>query len=271
MENKQKKIDIFDVQWFAVRTRDGWERKVCEAILSKASNLNMQNEILDACVVYDIVPKKKVKTTERKRKAYRSEFDAEIDPIVDAYINFDEDELQKMQEEEERKYEYKYEQEISIKGYVYVKLARIEEKRDIDSKNGDDKNLKITNETWQEIRNITGVMGIYSQMNVPIAINARDVAKLRLEDPDARKEPGVVVRNDQTSDTAEVVDAPVKKAAPKVLYEVGDNVMIKSGAYINTLGQVEAIDLENKVVKLKITFFGRLMDIEMPLNSVEKI
>ncbi len=257
MENKR----IAGYKWFAVRTRDGWERKVCEAIRSKATNLDMQDEIVDACVVYDNVPKKKVKSAERKKKVYRSEFDIGTDPIVDAYINFTEEELQKMQAEEERRYEYEDVLEISIKGYVYVKLAYLEP---------NEENKVISNEVWQAIRNITGVMGIYSQMNVPISIKKSDVRKLCLEDPDARKEVGAVVRDTVKTENVQVESAP-EKAVAKVLYAVGDTVMVKEGAYINTIGTVDAIDLENSVVTLKVEFFGRQVNAEMPLNSVEKI
>ncbi len=261
-----KEFEVFDVQWFAVRTRDGWERKVCDAILSKAVNLEMEDRILDACVVYDTVPKKKAKTTERKKKVYRSEFDIGTDPIVDAYINFTEDELQAMREEEEKKYEYTPAEEVSVKGYVYVKLSRVQE--DEKNKNGEiiGKVQKITNGTWQAIRNVTGVMGIYSQMNIPVAISKADVAKLRLEDPSARTKPGHVVRDAKKTETAPVEAAPVK-----ALFDVGDTVIVKEGAYTGTPGQVTFIDLENNVVKLDISFFGRSVSIEIAISSVEKV
>ena len=272
MEQKVKK-DFVDEKWFAVRTRDGWERKVCDAILSKATNLDMQDEIKDACVVYSVVAKKKVKSAERKKKTYRSEFDVDSEPIVDSYINFTEEELEKMKAEEERRYEYEDVREISIKGYVYVKIARV--KKD-DPSAKPDKNGSIgkidapSNEAWQAIRNITGVMGIYSQMNIPIPIKQADVKKLRLEDSDARKEVGVVVLNEKKAEAVQD-DILTGKTAVKVLFAVGDTVMVKDGAYSGTIGQVENIDLDNNVVNLKIEFFGRQVNAEMPLNSVEKI
>ena len=52
---------------------------------------------------------------------------------------------------------------------------------------------------------------------------------------------------------------------------VGDNVKIISGSLENQVGIVENIDIEHQKVRVKVTFMGREMPVDMNFSQIEKI
>lgn len=96
------------------------------------------------------------------------------------------------------------------------------------------------------IRNIRGVSGFLASGQKPIPLPAHEVAQLELE-----------------SDGNEGEEVQVE-----VSYRVGDSVLITSGNLSDTVGVVDEIDLENKIVKVTVPFFGRESQVELELTQI---
>lgn len=102
--------------------------------------------------------------------------------------------------------------------------------------------MVMTDDTWYIIRNTTGVTGFVGPGSKPVPLSEEEVEAL-----------GVDVR--------EIVAD----------YEVGDNVRIISGAFVDKIGLVESIDKPNRKVNVGIVMFGRKTVLELDINHVESI
>ena len=102
--------------------------------------------------------------------------------------------------------------------------------------------MVMTDDTWYIIRNTTGVTGFVGPGSKPVPLTEQEVEAL-----------GVDVR--------EIVAD----------YEVGDNVKIISGAFVDKIGIVEGIDIQNRKVNVGIVMFGRKTVLELDINHVESI
>jgi transcriptional antiterminator NusG len=63
----------------------------------------------------------------------------------------------------------------------------------------------------------------------------------------------------------------VDKPRPKVLYEVGELVRIKEGAFTDFNGNVEEVNYEKSRVRVTVTIFGRATPVELEFEKVEKV
>ena len=102
--------------------------------------------------------------------------------------------------------------------------------------------MVMTDDTWYIIRNTTGVTGFVGPGSKPVPLSEEEVEAL-----------GVDVR--------EIVAD----------YEVGDNVKIISGAFVDKIGIVESIDKPNRKVNVGIVMFGRKTVLELDINHVESV
>ena len=102
--------------------------------------------------------------------------------------------------------------------------------------------MVMTDDTWYIIRNTTGVTGFVGPGSKPVPLSEDEVEAL-----------GVDVR--------EIVAD----------YDIGDNVRIISGAFVDRIGIVEGIDKPNRKVNVGIVMFGRKTVLELDINHVESI
>ena len=102
--------------------------------------------------------------------------------------------------------------------------------------------MVMTDDTWYIIRNTTGVTGFVGPGSKPVPLTEQEVEAL-----------GVDVREIFAD------------------YEVGDNVKIISGAFVDKIGVVEGIDTVNRKVNVGIVMFGRKTVLELDINHVESI
>ncbi len=102
--------------------------------------------------------------------------------------------------------------------------------------------MVMTDDTWYIIRNTTGVTGFVGPGSKPVALTEEEVDAL-----------GVDVREVVTD------------------YEIGDNVKIISGAFVDRIGIVEDIDKSTRKVSVSIVMFGRKTVLELDINHVESI
>ncbi len=102
--------------------------------------------------------------------------------------------------------------------------------------------MVMTDESWHVVRSVRGVTGFLGSGNTPIPLTEQDIANLGVE-------------------TTEVV----------LNYAVGDSVKILDGALESFEGIVEEIDVENKMVRVLVSMFGRETPVELELDQVEPI
>ena len=102
--------------------------------------------------------------------------------------------------------------------------------------------MVMTDDTWYIIRNTTGVTGFVGPGSKPVPLSDEEVEAL-----------GVDVR--------EIIAD----------YEIGDNVKIISGAFVDKIGIVESIDKPNRKVNVGIVMFGRKTVLELDINHVESV
>ncbi len=99
---------------------------------------------------------------------------------------------------------------------------------------------------WHFIRNVQGVIGFVGGSNRPMPLSEAEVADLFRQ-----------------STTEEQVK-------PKIAYELGEVVRIKSGAFENFEGAVEEIDNERGKLKLMVSIFGRSTPVELEFWQVDR-
>ena len=66
------------------------------------------------------------------------------------------------------------------------------------------------------------------------------------------------------------VEEERETAKPKVLFNVGETVTIKNGAFQGFNAVVEAIDSERARLKVSVNIFGRATAVELEMDEVEK-
>ncbi len=98
----------------------------------------------------------------------------------------------------------------------------------------------LTDDSWYVVRNIRGVTGFVGPSSKPIPLSEEEVAKLGVE--------------------AKQVE---------VDYAVGDNVKVIHGPLEGFSGVVEELDVENNLVKVTVSMFGRETPVELELNQVQ--
>jgi len=100
--------------------------------------------------------------------------------------------------------------------------------------------MVMTDESWYVVRNIRGVTGFVGPSSKPVPLSPEEVAKL-----------------------------DVGSHSIEVSYKVGDVVRINDGPLSGYLGQVEAIETENNLVRVVVSMFGRETPIELTLGQVD--
>ena len=98
--------------------------------------------------------------------------------------------------------------------------------------------MVMTDESWYIVRNTRGVTGFVGSATKPIPLTEAEVANLGVE-----------------------------KKQVEVNYSVGDTVQIIGGALEGFTGTVESIDVDNNIVKVTVSMFGRSTPAEVELRQ----
>ncbi len=98
----------------------------------------------------------------------------------------------------------------------------------------------LTDDSWYVVRNIRGVTGFVGPSSKPVPLTEEEVAALGVE---------------------------AKQVT--VDYAVGDNVKVIHGPLEGFSGVVEELDVENNLVKVTVSMFGRETPVELELNQVQ--
>jgi transcriptional antiterminator NusG len=119
-------------------------------------------------------------------------------------------------------------------GYVLVEMIELQE--------GDD----ASNKAWYVVRNTPGVTGFVGSGNKPVPLDEDEVKRIlrsmRAEEPRV-----------------------------KVGFQLGQNVRIIDGPFVDFSGQVDEINLEKGKVKVLVSFFGRETPVELDFLQVERL
>jgi transcriptional antiterminator NusG len=113
----------------------------------------------------------------------------------------------------------------------------------------------LDDHSWDVIRNTPGITGFVGTGGKPVPLSRRDVeSALSVEDED-------------------VVDGAVatKRQRPKLEYEVGESVRVKTGPFADFSGQIAEINEDQLKVKVLVNIFGRETPVELEFAEVAKL
>ena len=99
--------------------------------------------------------------------------------------------------------------------------------------------MVMTDDSWYVVRNTRGVTGFVGPGSKPVPLSEEEVERL-----------GVETRQTEVS------------------YGVGDTVSVISGPLEGFTGKVESIDIDQNVVRVTVSMFGRETAVELELNQV---
>ena len=119
-------------------------------------------------------------------------------------------------------------------GYVFINMRLYDEEGDILEK------------PWYFVRDAEGVIGFLGG-NRPIPLKKSEVSNI----------------------LAQVEDAEGKEV-PTVQYQVGEEVKINDGPFLNLTGQIDEIDLERGKLKVSVSIFGRFTPVELEYWQIER-
>ncbi|MBE2214891.1 MAG: transcription termination/antitermination factor NusG [Opitutaceae bacterium] len=119
-------------------------------------------------------------------------------------------------------------------GYVFVQMKLY-----------DDEN-KVLNKPWYFVKETTGVIGFVGG-DRPTALREADIREIR-----------------------ERVEAGAGKETPKVQYDVGEEVKITDGPFLNLTGRIDEIDPMRGKLKISVSIFGRFTPVELEYWQVER-
>ena len=100
----------------------------------------------------------------------------------------------------------------------------------------------VTEETWYIVRNTRGVTGFVGSGTDPIPLTDSEIRKMGF-------------------DTATI----------NVDFEVGDEIKVINGPFMNFTGAVTEINKDKHKVKVLVSMFGRETPVEVDFSEVEKI
>jgi transcriptional antiterminator NusG len=136
----------------------------------------------------------------------------------------------------------KKKEKIVFPGYILIHMEYIPpEERDKDLEKAE-----RWSKLWKIVRYTPYVMGILGTRNEPTPVPDKEVEELKKR---------------------------IEKGELRALtaYDVGDKVRVKDGPFTNFNGEVEAVYLDKKRLRVLISIFGRSTPVELEFSQVEKI
>ncbi len=121
-----------------------------------------------------------------------------------------------------------------IPGYVFVQMKLYDE------------NAKVMNKPWYFVREAPGVIGFVGG-DRPAPLRPAEIDDIRTR-----------------------VEAASGKEVLKVTYEVGEEVKINDGPFLNLTGRIDEIDPERGKLKISVSIFGRFTPVELEYWQVER-
>ena len=103
-------------------------------------------------------------------------------------------------------------------------------------------NMEMNDDTWYVVRNTRGVTGFVGPGSKPVPLTDAEIGSLGIMD-------------------AEVVAS----------YEVGETIVVISGAWKDTVGMVKEVNPQKHTVTINVELFGRETPVEINFSEVKKM
>ena len=114
---------------------------------------------------------------------------------------------------------------------------------------------ELDDDSWYVIRNTPGVTGFVGQGAKPSPLPRRDVESFLQVQPD----------------TDEAGSAPSKRTKPRLEYEVGETVRVRTGPFADFSGEIAEINEDQLKLKVLVNIFGRETPVELEFSEVAKL
>lgn len=103
-------------------------------------------------------------------------------------------------------------------------------------------NMVMNDETWYVVRNTRGVTGFVGPGSKPVPLSEEEMRPLGIRDGEVTLD-----------------------------FELGDAVMVTSGAWEGTVGNIKAINESKQSVTINVDMFGRETPVELNFTEVKKM
>ena len=103
-------------------------------------------------------------------------------------------------------------------------------------------NMVMNDDTWYVVRNTRGVTGFVGPGSKPVPLSDEETASLGSRGEDVQMD-----------------------------YEVGDMVVVISGAWKGTVGAIKSINETKKTITINVEMFGRETPVELNFTEVKKM
>ena len=81
----------------------------------------------------------------------------------------------------------------------------------------------------------------------------------------------VVLSDAEVANIMNAASISAEKPRPKIEFEIGEQVRVKSGAFKDFTGRVDAVDYDKSRLNGYVSIFGRDTPVDLAFNEVEKI
>lgn len=81
----------------------------------------------------------------------------------------------------------------------------------------------------------------------------------------------VVLSDAEVANIMAAASMSAEKPRPKIEFEIGEQVRVKSGAFKDFTGRVDAVDYDKSRLNVFVSIFGRDTPVDLAFNEVEKI
>lgn len=135
---------------------------------------------------------------------------------------------------------------------VRVPMQKVSENKNGEEKISDKKlfpgyvliHMFLNEQTWYIVRNTRGVTGFVGPGSEPIPLTVEEMYNLGLLG---------------------------EEVVPKIDIEVGDTVVVKSGAWKDTISKVVSINEIKKTVTIKVDLFGGETELDLNFSEIKKL
>lgn len=109
-------------------------------------------------------------------------------------------------------------------------------------------NMEMNDDTWYVVRNTRGVTGFVGPGSKPVPLTEAEMRPLGILDGETTGKPNVLI------DFAE-----------------GDAVVVTAGAWEDTTGNIQSINMQKQTVTINVELFGRETPVEISFAEVKKM
>ena len=107
--------------------------------------------------------------------------------------------------------------------------------------------MELNEHTYLFIKKIPGVTGFIGPGKKPMPLPAKEVE-------------GILKRTQETKE----------KPSPKIMFEIGEQVRVTEGPFVNFNGTIDTVYPEKGKIKVSVSIFGRATPVELEFWQVEK-